>query len=610
MPPAPPLLTLKDIRLSLGDKALFTGVEVAVGRGDRVSLVGRNGSGKSTLLKIAAGVVQPDGGEIWSQPGVKVAYLPQEPDLSGFETVHDFVAQGLSAAQADELHHVDILLDAVALDPTLAPSTLSGGEARRAALARLFVSGADILLLDEPTNHLDLPTIQWLEEELLRFRGGLVLISHDRAFLNRLTNTTFWLDRGVVRRNEAGFQDFDRWSDEVMTREAAELEKLDKQIAEEAVWAHRTLPARRRRNMGRLNRLQDLRKERSGTIAKVGSVSMEADVGVASGKLVIEAEHVCKRFDDREILTDFSTRILRGDKVGFIGPNGAGKSTLLKILTGQMEPDEGRVRLGTNLTMTYLDQRRAGLDETKTVWDTLADSGGDHINVRGTPRHVVGYMKDFLFDATQARSPVSSLSGGERNRLLLAKTLARPSNFLVLDEPTNDLDMDTLDLLQELLSDYEGTLLIVSHDRDFLDRVVTASIFMPGDGTATEYAGGYSDMVAQRGEGVTTSNATHAKVKVEKTDKPAAPKEKPKPRSAKLSYKQARDLELLPKRMEELTAEAQVLEKALADGTLYAKDPERFQKTADKLDAVKTELAESEERWLELEMLREEIEGG
>lgn len=521
--------------------------------------------------------------------------------------------RGFQRHQADELHHVDILLDAVALDPALDPSTLSGGEARRAALARLFVSGADILLLDEPTNHLDLPTIQWLEEELLRFRGGLVLISHDRAFLNRLTNTTFWLDRGVVRRNDAGFQDFDRWSEEVMAREAAELHKLDKQIAEEAVWASRTLPARRRRNMGRLNKLQELRKARSLTIAKAGSVAMDADVGQASGKLVIEAEHVSKRFDDRVILNDFSTRILRGDKVGFIGPNGAGKSTLLKILTGQMQPDEGRVRLGTNLTMTYLDQRRSSLDDKKTVWDTLADTGGDHINVRGTPRHVVGYMKDFLFDASQARSPVGSLSGGERNRLLLAKTLAKPSNFLVLDEPTNDLDMDTLDLLQELLSDYDGTLLIVSHDRDFLDRVVTASIFMPGDGTATEYAGGYSDMVAQRGEGVAVSNATHAKAKTAKTDrgdKTAEFKAKPKSRTAKLSYKQSRDLEILPKRIEELTSEAEQLEKILADGDLYAKDPTLFQTTADKLEAVKAELAQSEERWLELEMLREEIEGG
>ncbi|GAA0592698.1 ABC-F family ATP-binding cassette domain-containing protein [Caenispirillum bisanense] len=609
MPPAPPLLTLKDIHLSLGDKALFTGVEVAVGRGDRVSLVGRNGSGKSTLLKIAAGVVQPDGGEVWVQPGITVAYLPQEPDVSGFATVHDYVAAGLSAAHADDLHKVDILLDAVGLTPDMDPSTLSGGEGRRAAIARLFVSGADILLLDEPTNHLDLPTIQWLEEELLKFRGGLVLISHDRAFLNRLTNTTFWLDRGVVRRNDAGFRDFDRWSEEEMAREAAELEKLDKLIAEEAVWAHRTLPARRRRNMGRLNRLESLRQERAQSLARTGSVTMEAETGQASGKLVIEAEGVAKRFGDRTILRDFRIRVLRGDKIGIVGPNGAGKSTLLKILTGQLDADEGRVRLGTNLSMVYLDQRRSTLDLDKTIWDTLADSGGDHINVRGTPRHVVGYMKDFLFDATQARSPVSSLSGGERNRLLLAKTLARPSNFLVLDEPTNDLDMDTLDLLQEVLSEYDGTLLIVSHDRDFLDRVVTSTILVPGDGTAIEYAGGYTDMMAQRG-GAAPVAEDRQKPADKATPAPKAAAEKPKPRTAKLSYKQQRDLELLPKQIEELTAKVETLNTRLTEGDLYQRDPAAFQKTAEALDAARSDLEQAEERWLELEMLREEIESG
>jgi len=599
----PPLLTLKDIRLGYGGHPLFSGVECAVGRTDRISLVGRNGSGKSTLLKVIAGLVEPEAGEVFTQPGVRVAYLPQEPTLAGFDTVHDYVCDGLGPAQAGELHRADILLAEVGVDAYAHPGTLSGGEARRAAIARLLVSEPDILLLDEPTNHLDLPTIQWLEEKLLAFRGGFIVISHDRAFLSRLTTVTFWLDRGVVRRLDAGFAKFDEWSEEILEREATETAKFDKLIAQETVWSRQGIKARRTRNMGRLRALHEMRRQRAEMIARTGSVKMEADAGPTSGKLVCEAEAITKAYDGRTIIAPFSTRILRGDKIGIIGPNGAGKSTLLKMLTGALEPDSGRIRMGTKLEMVYLDQARSALDPAKTIWDTLADSGGDSINVRGTLRHVVGYMRDFLFDERQARSPVGSLSGGERNRLLLAKALARPSNFLVLDEPTNDLDMGTLDLLQELLSDYDGTLLLVSHDRDFLDRVVTSTIAFEGDGVVREYPGGYSDYERQRPRSPAATP--------EKAAKPAAAKDdKPKPKAAKLSYKHQRALEQLPKTMEQLEKDIAALEKTLADPQLFTRDPARFQAATEQLQAKQAELAAAEEEWLEIELLREELEQG
>jgi len=601
----PPLLTLRNIRLGFGGNPLFTGVDCSVGRGDRVCLVGRNGSGKSTLLKVMAGLVDAEEGELFLQPGVRIAYLPQEPDPSGYATLHDYVAGGLGD-HLDELHKVDILIDEVKLDPHCDPTTLSGGEKRRAAIARILVGEPDILLLDEPTNHLDLPTIQWLEEKLLAYRGGFVLISHDRAFLNRLTGVTFWLDRGIVRRLEAGFVQFESWSEDILEREATETAKFDKLIEQEIAWSRQGIKARRTRNMGRMRRLQDMRSERAAMVARTGSVKMDADSGPTSGKLVVEVEGIFKSFEGREILKPFSTRILRGDKLGIIGPNGAGKSTLLKILTGQLQPDGGDVRLGTNLEMVYLDQTRSALDPNKTVWDTLADSGGDSIDVRGRLRHVVSYMRDFLFDDRQARSPVGSLSGGERNRLLLAKALAKSSNFLILDEPTNDLDMDTLDLLQDVLADYDGTLVLVSHDRDFLDRVVTSTIAFEGQGVVREYPGGYADYERQRPKPEAPAKAAKSEEKSAGGDKPRGNK----PSSAKLSYKHQRALEELPKAMAKLEKEIAALEKTMADPTLFNRNPAEFQKTVDSLTVKKAALVEAEEQWLEIEMLREELENG
>jgi len=611
MAPPPPILTLKDIALGFGGRPLFEAVTLAVSRGDRLCLVGRNGCGKSTLLKVIAGTVEPDVGERAVQPGVTVATLAQEPDLSGHATTLDAVAAGLTPAHAGETHRAEILLDALGVPTDRDPATLSGGEARRVALAQALVGEPDVLLLDEPTNHLDLPTIAWLEEALAAFRGAVILISHDRAFLRRLTHATLWLDRGRLRRLEEGFAGFDAWSEGVMAQEEAEWARQDKLIAQETVWSRQGISARRKRNQGRLRRLYEMREERTRRIQKAGGVALETDSGESSGKLVIEADGVTKSYDGRPVVKPFSIRILRGDRVGIVGPNGAGKTTLLKLLTGQLESDPGgRLRLGTNLTPTTLDQHRSLLDGDKTVWDLLADSGGDQINVRGRPRHVVSYLRDFLFEDRQARSPVSSLSGGERNRLLLAKALARPTNLLILDEPTNDLDMETLDLLEEMLADYDGTLLLVSHDRDFLDRVVTATIVLPGDGRAVEYAGGFSDALTQAGGSMAALFPALGRTEPPAPKvKAAPPSEKPKSKPAKLSYKQQRALEQLPGRIEALHAEAKRLEQDMADPGLFTRDPEGFQAKANRLAAARDELTAAEDEYLELEILREELGG-
>jgi ABC transport system ATP-binding/permease protein len=592
---APPLLTLKDISLGFGGNPLFDGTEIAIGRGDRICLVGRNGSGKSTLLKIAAGLVEPDLGERVLQSGRSVAYLEQEPDLSGFATVADYVATGLDSA--DDGHRVAAVLDDLKLDGGLATDGLSGGENRRAALARTLVGEPDILLLDEPTNHLDLTAIRWLEETLEAHRSGFVLVSHDRALLENVTRTTFWLDRGVVRRLNAGYGEFEAWADELARREAEERHKLDRLIAQETTWSHQGITARRKRNQGRLRRLWEMRAERARRIDPTGRVKLAAESGTTSGKLVVEAKDISFAYPERSILKGFSSRVMRGDRVGIVGPNGAGKSTLLGLLTGHLAPDSGSVRRGTGLTTVYLDQRRTLLDPHTTVWDMLCDQGGDQVDVRGHSRHVVAYLRDFLFAESQARSPVGSLSGGERNRLLLAKTLARPSNFLILDEPTNDLDTDTLDLMQEMLADYDGTVLLVSHDRDFLDRVVTSTIVMAGDASAVEYPGGYSDYLRQ-------CPAPVAK----KAPRPAATvREKPKSRPTKLTYKQQRLLEQLPGKIAGLEQDISALETKLNDPGLYDRDPKAFDAAAARLAQARQDLATAEDQWLEIEMLREEL---
>ncbi len=600
---ATPLLALRDVALSFGGEPLFRHVEIAVLPGDRICLVGRNGGGKSTLLKVAAGSIEPDSGERFLQPGISVSYLPQEAEFQPGTTVAEVVRGGLRLDQRGEEHRVASLVDALGLDPAADAGVLSGGESRRAAIARALVSEPDILLLDEPTNHLDLASIRWLEEWLQGQSAAFVLISHDRAFLNRLTRTICWLDRGIVRRLDQGFAAFEGWSEEVFAREDEEKRKLDKVIAQETDWSHKGITARRRRNEGRMRRLKDLRTARAKMIARTGSVRLEADSGEMSGKLVVEANGLAKAFDGRAIIDGFSTRILRGDRVGIIGPSGAGKTTLLRLLIGDLAPDQGEVRLGANLRIAHLDQRRAALDPARTLWDTLCDMGGDQVLVQGRPRHVVSYLRDFLFAANQARTPVGALSGGERNRLLLARTLATPSNFLVLDEPTNDLDTDTLDLLQEMLADYDGTLLLVSHDRDFLDRVVTSTIAMEGDGKATEYAGGYSDYLVQR-KAATARPATPRRAPGR--DAPG----KPVRTATKLSYKQQRRLDELPGVRDALEQEVAAIEAALADARAFERDPAGFQAKAARLQAAKADLAAAEDEQIDLEILKEELEGG
>ncbi|WP_339781241.1 ATP-binding cassette domain-containing protein [uncultured Thalassospira sp.] len=607
---APPLININDIRLTFGGNDLFSDVSLAIGERDRLCLVGRNGGGKSTLLKIIAGEIEADGGERFVQPGCKVAYLAQEPRFDKYSTVEEYVLSALEDHEDEYAYRAYMLLDAVKIDPQADPNNLSGGEGRRAAIARALIADPQVLLLDEPTNHLDLPTIEWLESEIKAFRGAVVVISHDRAFLNAVSNGVLWLDRGVMRRNDQNFALFDDWSEEVYRKEAEERAKLDKLIAQESVWAVQGISARRKRNQGRLRRLYDMRHERSQQEGRIGNVSLASDAGSTSGKVVIEATEIGKSWDDKHIISGFSTRILRGDKVGIIGPNGAGKTTLLKMLTGQIAPDEGTIKIGTNLTPTYFDQKRAALDDTKTLWDTLCDVGGDQIMVRGNPRHVVSYLRDFLFDEKQARSPVGALSGGERNRLLLAKQLAKPTNLLIMDEPTNDLDMDTLDLLQEMLSEYEGTLILVSHDRDFLDRVVTSSIVMEGNGVATEYPGGYSDYVHLRALSakVETDTGTSNTKPIKRGGSKGGNAAPAKPKSkAKLSYKDQRDYDTLPATIEKLEAEITQIEAELADGTLFATNPDAFQKKLDRMEAVRAEAAKAEERWLELEMMRDEL---
>ncbi|MBR0678110.1 ABC-F family ATP-binding cassette domain-containing protein, partial [Roseomonas alkaliterrae] len=505
---APPLLLLSDIRHGFGSTRLLDGASLSVAPGERLALVGRNGSGKSTLLRIAAGLIEPDGGTRFVQPGATLRYLEQEPDLSAFADVAAYVRAG--AGPADDPHRARYLLEQLGLTGEEEPRALSGGETRRAALARALAPAPDILLLDEPTNHLDLPAIEWLEAELAAMNGALVLISHDRRFLEGLSRAMVWLDRGTTRRLERGFAHFESWRDQVLEEEERDAQKLARKIVREEHWLRYGVTARRKRNVRRLENLHALRAKRRERVAAPGRVAMEAAEAAGSGSLVIAAEGISKAYGGRSVVRDFSTRIMRGDRVGIVGPNGAGKTTLLAMLTGVLAPDSGQVRLGTGLEMAGLDQRRASLDPSLTLAEALTEGRGDQVHVNGQPRHVIGYMKDFLFTPEQARTPLSALSGGERGRLMLARAFARPSNLLVLDEPTNDLDLETLDLLQELVADYAGTVLLVSHDRDFLDRTVTSVIAWEGEGRWVEYAGGYSDLVAQRGHGVRARAAAAA----------------------------------------------------------------------------------------------------
>jgi len=602
----PPLLNLRDIELNFGGAPLLEGASLTLSEGDRLCLVGRNGSGKSTLLKIAAGLIDADEGERFVQPGTSVRYLEQTPDLSGYATALDYVEAGFDLE--DDNYRGRYMLDILGVDAAAEPSHLSGGETRRCALARTLAPEPDILLLDEPTNHLDLPAIEWLEGELKSLRSALVLISHDRRFLETLSRSTVWIDRGSVRRLEAGFGSFEAWRDEILEQEQTERHKLNRKIVRETHWLIHGVTARRKRNQGRLRDLNGLRKQRSEQRQLPGSVKMAIAESDASSKRVIEAKCVSKSFGggSKPIISNVSLRILRGDRLGVIGPNGSGKTTLLNLLTGTLAPDQGTVKVGTTVEVVTLDQKREHLDLERSLSDTLTNGSGDTVIVAGQPKHIISYMKDFLFLPEQAGTPVGELSGGERGRLMLALALARPSNLLVLDEPTNDLDLETLDLLQEMLAEYPGTVLLVSHDRDFLDRVASSVVASEGDGRWLEYAGGYSDMIAQRrGETINTKIGRNGKRK-----KPGSEFSKtPEPRSHKLSFIDSHALKTLPDDIKTLEVEIAIQQKTLADPTLYASDPATFDRTAAALKTAETRLDEAEEKWLALEVLREEVEG-
>ncbi len=603
---APPLLTLKDIHLTFGGTPLLEGAELTAAPGDRICLVGRNGSGKSTLLKIAAGLATPDRGERFAHPGASIRYLPQEADFNGFDTVRAYVEAGLGPT--DDPYSAEYLIGELGLSGDDNPDQLSGGEARRAALARVLVSKPDVLLLDEPTNHLDLTAIEWLEKTLQASRSALLLISHDRRFLETLSRATVWLDRGKTRRLEQGFAAFEDWRDKVLEEEEIERHKLDRKIVREDQWMHGGVTGRRKRNVRRVRELRAMRQEVRDRRFVVGAVRLDAAEGNLSGKLVVETSNVSKGYDGREIVSDLNLRVMRGDRLGIVGPNGAGKTTLIKLLTGQLAPDSGTIRHGANLEIVALDQRRDELDPNWTVSDALTGGRGDQVVINGKARHVASYMKDFLFLPEQRLSPIRVLSGGERARLMLARALAKPSNVLVLDEPTNDLDLETLDLLQELLADYPGTLLLVSHDRDFLDRIVTSVLAPTGDGRWTEYAGGYSDMLAQRkGEDLKKAPKQEATTVARKASDDA-PAGAPAAAKGKLSYKEKHALSILPDEIAKLEAEIKTLSTKLADAGLYARDRSAFEKTNARLADAQQQLETAETQWLELEEKRAAIE--
>ena len=600
---APPLLTLKDMALTFGSTPLIERADLTVHARDRICLVGRNGSGKSTLLKIAAGLVEADSGDRFVKPGTSWRYLPQDPDLSSYANVETYVRDGLVGA--DDGYRIPYLLDALGLKGDEDPSYMSGGEKRRAALVRTLAPEPDILMLDEPTNHLDLPAIEWLEGELGNIRAALLLISHDRRFLESLSRKTLWMDRGETRELNKGFGHFEDWRDEVLEQEELDRHKLARQIHREQHWVVHGVSGRRKRNVRRLKELGSLRKELKSAKKVVGQADITVTQGRSSGKRVARLTDVSKAFDGRTVIDTVSMRIHRGERIGIVGPNGSGKSTLLKLIMGEIEADSGTVELGLNLEPLVIDQNRSTLNPDWTLADALTDGGGDSVIVNDQPRNVIGYMKDFLFLPEQKRTPIHALSGGERGRLQLARGLRLPSNLLVLDEPTNDLDLETLDLLQEIVADYAGTVILVSHDRDFLDRTVTRTLAYEGDGKWQIYAGGYSDLIAQRGSGVKArQDGKSDRAKANKTTKSD---ETQKPSSAKLSYKHKFRLEKLPEEMAAIEVEIETLNTAMADPELYTKDPDRFQETSDSLVAAQNKLAALEDEWLELEMMREGI---
>ncbi|MCJ2185967.1 ABC-F family ATP-binding cassette domain-containing protein [Novosphingobium beihaiensis] len=594
-----PILSWEGLGLIQGSGWLFRGLDINIAPRDRLALIGRNGAGKTTLLKLIAGFVEADEGKRSIQPGARVVTLEQDPFFKGHDTLLDFALHGPDAPQQ---HEVEAIADQLGIDLSREAASASGGERRRAALCRALASEPDVLLLDEPTNHLDLAAIEWLESWLQRYNGAFVVISHDRTFLTRLTKATLWLDRGSLRRKDVGFGGFEAWEEEVQKEETRAAEKLDAKLKIEAHWLERGVTARRKRNQGRLAKLWEMRAERAAMMSPAGTAKLAVAGDGSKTKSVIVAEHVTKRFGagdtQRTVLKDFNLRIQRGDRIGIVGANGAGKSTLLKILTGELAPDEGTVTLANTLTTIIIDQQRSLLKPEMKLRDVIAD-GSDWLDVRGVRKHVQGYLKDFLFDPGLIDAKVGTLSGGERSRLLLAREFARPSNLLVLDEPTNDLDLETLDLLQEVISDYDGTVLIVSHDRDFLDRTVNLTLGLDGSGHIDVIAGGYADWEAKRKQRTAPAKA---KAKAEG----AAPPPPPPPKKTKLSYKDQRDYDLLPGRIEELEAAIVRDEEALADPTLYTRDPKKFAALTAAIEKARADKEAAEERWLEL---AEQVEG-
>ncbi|MDE2597087.1 MAG: ABC-F family ATP-binding cassette domain-containing protein [Sphingomonadales bacterium] len=595
---AAPILSWEGLSLHQGAGWLFQDLDLAIGPRDRLALIGRNGAGKTTLLKLVAGMIEADKGKRSIQPGTKIVTLEQDPFFTGFDTLMDFA---LSGKDAPARHEVEAIAGQLGIDMDRPADSASGGERRRAAIARALAMEPDLLLLDEPTNHLDIAAIDWLEGWLSRYNGAFLVISHDRTFLERLTRATLWLDRGSIRRKEVGFGGYEAWMEQIYAEEARAADKLDAKLKLEAHWLERGVTARRKRNQGRLEKLWEMRAQRAAMLSPAGAAKMQIASDDSKTKSVIVADKVTKRFGDRAIIKDFSLRIQRGDRIGLVGGNGAGKTTLLKLLTGELAPDEGTVTLAKTLNGVMIDQQRSLMSPEKRVRDILAE-GGDWIDVRGVRKHIQGYLKDFLFDPELVDARIGTLSGGERSRLLLAREFARFSNLLVLDEPTNDLDLETLDLLQEVIADYDGTVVIVSHDRDFLDRTVTVTLGLDGSGKVDIVAGGYADWEKQRKERL-------ASVRPAKSTSPAssapAPVEAPAPRKGKLSYKDQRDYDLLPGRIEEIEKAIARDEDALSDATLYTRDPAKFAALTKALEAARAEKEAAEERWLELAELAE-----
>jgi ATP-binding cassette subfamily F protein uup len=600
-----PILRLADVELTFGGTPIFTGVSFTLAKGERAALVGRNGAGKSTLMKLVTGTHVPDAGDLWRQPGVTAATVEQEPNLSAFDTVLDYASEGL-----EEVWMAEAELGLFGIDPAAGPATLSGGQIRRAALARAFAQDPDILLLDEPTNHLDVPMIETLESRLKAFPGAVLLVSHDRRFLETVTTTTLWLRQGKVWKSPKGYAHFDDWAAIIEAEEEKELARLKTHLKEEQHWLARGVTARRKRNMGRLSRLHDLRathaKQKSLLNEAKSTAGLSAESGDSQSRKVLETFGISKAFGDTVIADDLSLRILKGDRIGIVGPNGVGKTTLLKLLLGESEPDSGSVKLSQTLSITYLDQTRETLNPDDTLWEALTPAGGDSIMVQGQPKHVAGYAKDFLFSPEQLRQPVSALSGGERNRLTLAIALAKPADVLVLDEPTNDLDMQTLDLLEEMLSDFDGTLILVSHDRAFLDAIVTSCLVPMRDGKWVETAGGWSD-AARQVPALTSQKAAPAREKQSKSNRTSS-HTRGGQREAKLSFKDKHRLKEAEDAMPRLAAEIEKLEADLSDPDLFGRNPRSFNDVTERLQAAREELVIAEEEWLEIEALREEIE--